>query len=171
MRSLNLAILLAASACFAQDAPASRPPGGNSVGLGVHSQGLMINFVHTGQNRFGFFLGYAGTSREDKDLPAEANFSWITYNNEEWKSKNAYHAGVAFRVSPNLQLGLGYGGKSTEYYNWGYGVSGIPFRSTASHTKSESGVVGILDFGQPRGFGGQIIGGTNGFGGAVAFRF
>lgn len=157
--------------CFSQDSGGSGLTGNASVSIGVHSQGIMINIVRTGYSRFGFFLGYAGTERKDSDLPTEADFSWINYSNEDWKSKDAYHGGVAFRVNQNFQFGIGFGGKSTEYYKWGYGVSGLQFRSTKTRSKTENGAVGIIDFGQPKGWGGQIIGGANGFGAAISFRF
>lgn len=170
-RSGMLLLALGSLRLFAQDGPGSGLVGNASASVGVHSQGFMLNVVRTGTSRFGFFVGYAGTARKDSDLPTEADFTWVNYANEDWKSKDAYHAGIAFRVNPKFQFGVGFGGKSTEYYKWGYGVTGLTFRKTATRSKTENGGVVMLDFGQARGWGLHVVAGTSGVGVGVAGRF
>lgn len=48
-----------------------------SLGLGWHTQGLMGNFIYTGEGKVGMFAGMALTQEpSDLDLPPVADFSW-----------------------------------------------------------------------------------------------
>ncbi len=143
----------------------------HSLGIGVHDGGLMGTYAGTSPSRFGLFLGLIGVNRKDSDLPPEADFSWVNYNSKDWKGKEAYHAGVAFRASSVLTFGIGYGYQRREMYEAGPSmVTGFVFRRPIPD-ETKKGLMGMIDFGSPKGIGGQIVGGQYGFGAAIVCRF
>jgi hypothetical protein len=140
------------------------------MGMGWHRQGIMFNFMHTSESGWGGFIGGAFDTRDTADYPTEAYFPWINYSQKDWMSKNAYHAGVAYQINTNIRIGLGMGRQNTEYYKWGYGETGTPFRAyTFSDTRT--GPVGMLEYTTDSGMGVQIIGGNDSLGAAFAIKF
>jgi hypothetical protein len=137
----------------------------------MHTAGVFLSGTYTGQSRFGFFLGYAGKDRNKSDLPPEADFPWVRYSEKTWMSQSAFHGGVAFRLTPKASLGIGLGSKRVENYIYGPStVTGINFRKGAD-TENTSGIVGMVDFGNPKGLGGHIVAGSTGIGATVTWRF
>jgi hypothetical protein len=150
------------SVCFAEPA--------KSLSIGWHKQGVMFNFMYTGESDIGVFLGFAVSRRNEQDLPTDAYFSWINYSQKDWLTKDAYHGGLAYQVNQNIRCGIGIGSQSTTNYFWGYGVSGLPFRS-GTETISSSGPVGLVEITTDSGKGVQILSGNNSVGVAFASKF
>ena len=142
----------------------------SSISMGWHRQGVMFNFMYTGERGVGGFFGGAFDSKYSWDIPTEAYFPWINYSEKDWISKDAFHGGVAYRINSNMRIGLGIGRQNTEYYYWGYGTSGTPFRAyTFSDTRT--GPVGILEFTTDSGMGVQLLGGNDSMGAGFAVKF
>lgn len=166
----KLTMLALSIACLSAEAQGINKPGG-SLGIGIHGAGIFLSGVYTGVSRVGFFGGYAGVDRNKSDLPPEADFYWVHYTQKEWLSKNEFHGGLAFRATPAFTFGIGFGSKRVENYSYGPSTAtGIVFRRGAA-SESESGIVGMIDFGNPRGLGGHIVAGSTGAGATVTWRF
>lgn len=147
-------------------------PTKTSFGLGFHTQGMMLSAMYTGSARFGFFAGIAYSGRTESQLPTEAYLSSINYNREDWLDKSAYFGGLALRVSPRFQIGLGYGSRTTNYYRFGYSeISGLPFRLSASRGETKSGFTVMIDAGSPSGIGVHAVAGPSSIGVGLSYRF
>lgn len=162
MNKLIFISLLASSSCFAEVSTQLRESS-SSMGIGLHSQGMMINYMYTGDSGYGIFLGGASVGFNNEDTSTEANYSWVDYSNKVCDSREAYHFGLAYQLNEYIKVGIGYGKKTTVYSYSGYWL-GFSLRSGATEKISLSGAVGIVEVAAPKGFGLQILTGVNAVG-------
>lgn len=158
---------LLSSVLVAGDYPARHS---SALGLSGSSAGIGLNFVYTGRSRLGFELGFNSAGRRDEDLPTEGYFSWVNYNQTDWKSKSFYHAGLAFRINANVTICAGVSQYEKETYRYGYStVTGWNWR-IPGETEKKKGPFFLVDFGAQSGVGGQIFAGSGVVGAAITFR-
>lgn len=143
---------------------------GGSLNLSASTGGLGIGGIYTGNSRFGVFGHIGSVTRKDSDIPPDADFSWVNYNNKDWKSKDFFFGGPAFRVNKNFTVGIGYSSFSKKMYEYGNStVTGITF-SRGAGTETNNGIVAMVEFGQTNGFGAQLFAAPGLIGGGVSLR-
>lgn len=98
-------------------------------------------------------------------------FHGINYSNKDVLSKSAGYIGLAYQVKDTITVGLGYGSIKTTYYKWGYGVTGAKFRTYTTEEDFETGAVFLVEAGDPRGLGIQLIAGTSSVGLGLSVRY
>ena len=169
--NLKTLTLISGLLAFPTQAQAQAPHAQTSLGFSAGSAGIGLGLVFTGQSRFGFFLTGGSTARSDEDLPVEGTFSWVNYTATDWKSKNYAQAGMAYRLSPRVTLGVGYSTFKREMYAYGRSpVTGLYWRQPAAD-ESKAGAAVILDFGAVNGFGGQVFVAPGVVGASITVRF
>lgn len=146
MRYRSIAASLCLFGCMAASEPA-KPS--FDMGVGFHTQGVMLTALGLGES-FGGFAGYAWLNRNSDGIdPKRVALG-------EWKGKNAYHAGVAYRVG-TVVIGAGIGTSNTNYYR--------------GESKVEAGPVGMVRFNLSEKIGLHLVGGTYGAGASLEMRF
>lgn len=163
MRRALLALLLV-GACYGAER--------GSIGMGAHTQGgPMMTMVYTGENGIGVFGGYANSRRTSLDIPVEGYFSHVDYSHSDWKSKEVIFGGMAFQVTNDFTVGVGYQSYAKHTYLYGTSqVTGWEW-SVPGPTESRGSVVGMVDFRLASSCGVFLSFNADGVGAGLTLRF
>lgn len=167
-------LLLCTSSLLAQVPPEFRRDSA-SFGLGFHTQGPMLTFMHAG-TRLGFFSGLALKPTSSPALQgAPENTSNGRYERVPTSTSEA-HLGLAYRMDSRWVFGLGLGLKTDNYamvYHpptipW---IFGMPTQPEGGLFDQTVGPVFMADLRLGSGWGIHAVGGSTGLGAAVSRRF
>ena len=145
-----------------------------SWGIGYAPQGYLITAMSTGPV-LGFFVGIEGlpdTSNHSMEEPGSGSPRWVQHKS----ATSGAHLGLAYRLDSRWVVGLGVGYSSTMYrYTYNPGSNPFPFGTTppspgplSDHTV---GLVAMVDVRLGPIWGVEVIGNSEGLGGAVTLRF